>query len=209
MSVVTRPVLVLSKAWLPICTTTVSDAICKMVRGRAKGLTDEFVMCDFDEWVSSWEDAVASSKVEESRLIKSSRATIVAPEIIVATLYDGKKMRKPRMTRKALFLRDDDTCQYCGKKLPREGLNIDHVVPRARGGKSSWTNLVLSCLDCNHRKGSKSPEEAGMKLIKQPTVPSWTVIQRSFRDKKNAPKSWQHILGRMYWNVDIEEKSSG
>ena len=82
------------------------------------------------------------------------------------------RVTAPRFSKKRLFQRDNHTCAYCGK----EAGTMDHVVPRSRGGDSSWTNTVSCCIKCNRKKGNKLPEEAGMKMIYQPRVPSWQDI---------------------------------
>ena len=78
----------------------------------------------------------------------------------------------PRFSKKRLLQRDNYICAYCGK----EASTMDHVLPRSRGGSSSWTNTVSSCLKCNHKKSNRTPEEANMKLSYQPTVPSWQIV---------------------------------
>jgi 5-methylcytosine-specific restriction endonuclease McrA len=73
------------------------------------------------------------------------------------------------------MLRDGHQCQYCGRQLPVRDLNVDHVLPRSRGGGDTWENLVVSCRHCNLRKGCKTPDEANMRLVRRPTRPRWTI----------------------------------
>lgn len=75
--------------------------------------------------------------------------------------------------RENIFARDKYHCQYCGKEFPRRELTLDHILPRSRGGKRSWDNLITSCHKCNIRKGNKTPQEAGMKLLSKPHEPKW------------------------------------
>ena len=75
----------------------------------------------------------------------------------------------PRFSKKKLFARDKYTCGYCGKSAD----TVDHVIPRSKGGQTTWENAVASCLKCNHKKGSRTPKEAGMKLLHKPFVPTW------------------------------------
>lgn len=93
------------------------------------------------------------------------------------------------------------TCQYCGKQPGSEELTIDHVVPRAQGGQSNWTNCVLACVDCNSRKAARTPAEARMKLRKQPVRPNWKPI---YAQRMNRIQSWNKFISEAYWNVELE-----
>ena len=104
-------------------------------------------------------------------------------------------------SRRNVFKRDKLTCQYCGKQPGGEELTIDHVVPRAQGGRSSWTNCVLACVDCNSRKAARTPSEARMKLHKQPVRPNWKPI---YAQRMNRIQSWNNIISEAYWNVELE-----
>lgn len=93
------------------------------------------------------------------------------PAVLRLVRYVKLHWRKeaPKWSKKRLFIRDKNTCAYC----PKEAATIDHVLPRSRGGQSTWTNTVASCLKCNSKKGAKTPKEAGMKLKFDPYTPSW------------------------------------
>ncbi len=93
------------------------------------------------------------------------------------------------------------SCQYCGKQPGGEELTIDHVVPRAHGGVSSWTNCVLACVDCNSKKAARTPKEARMKLRKQPVRPSWKPI---YAQRMDRIQSWNKFISEAYWNVELE-----
>ncbi|MBI5078400.1 HNH endonuclease, partial [Candidatus Saganbacteria bacterium] len=88
------------------------------------------------------------------------------PEIVRLTAYVPRAYSEIVLTRKNIYLRDNHTCQYCGKA--NGNLTIDHIIPRSRGGQDAWENMVVCCARCNNRKGDKSPDEAGMKLIGTP-----------------------------------------
>ncbi len=81
--------------------------------------------------------------------------------------------------RKNIIWRDQNTCQYCAKSFPSEKLTIDHIVPKSRGGKNSWTNLVAACKKCNQKKGCRKPSECGMIPIRQPTRPKTTILKNT------------------------------
>ncbi|MFH1654601.1 MAG: HNH endonuclease, partial [Pseudomonadota bacterium] len=106
-----------------------------------------------------------------------------------------------------ILLRDDFTCQYCSKRLSKGSLNLDHVVPRSRGGKTSWTNVVTSCHHCNRKKGGFLPHEVGMKLKRVPTKPS-AISYFAKNAGKVHYREWLPFLNMIdfsYWNVELEE----
>ena len=99
-------------------------------------------------------------------------------------------------------IKDTQICQYCGRKLPVEDLSYDHVVPKSRGGKTLWNNIVTSCMVCNRKKGGRTPKEANMRLIRKPSKPKWLPALRITIGFNEVPKSWQDYL---YWNVELIE----
>ncbi len=109
--------------------------------------------------------------------LRSEKLCLPVPLVIRLVAY----VKVPRfvnipLTRKTVFARDHYTCQYCGRQLPKSELTLDHVIPRHRGGKTEWENVVTACKSCNHRKGSRTPEEAGMSLIAKPSRPRYMVF---------------------------------
>ena len=106
-----------------------------------------------------------------------------------------------KFSRINIFTRDRYACQYCYKRFRTEELTFDHVVPIAKGGKKTWENIVTACWRCNNRKSGRAPEEAGMKLLKQPVKPQWTPRLTLMIGIRNAPESWRDYL---YWNLELE-----
>ncbi len=103
--------------------------------------------------------------------------------------------------------RDAFQCQYCGRKPERAELNLDHVVPRAHGGKSTWENVVTSCVDCNRRKGGRTPAQARMKLRTRPARPRWTPLSH-LRVSTARYEQWRPFLSAVdasYWNAELAE----
>jgi len=97
----------------------------------------------------------------------------------------------PRFTRRNVYMRDDYTCQYCGVRKPARELNYDHVIPRHRGGTTSWENIVTSCYACNDRKGAHTADEIGMKLLRKPFRPrKLTVAMPPDLDLPDLPEVW-------------------
>ena len=219
MSVLSERVLVLNKNWMPVDVTDVYEAVCMAFRDRARFVDPETYVCyDFESWVDTWEDAIVLSKLETSKIVGTPNFSFRAPDVVVLTEYggdgDGKTSLsdlRPKFSRRNIYLRDHNTCQYCGKTLPTEGLNLDHVVPRSKGGQMTWTNIVLSCVKCNDKKRDRLPAEAGMRLIRRPVVPKAGDIAKpfGFRLKRklglNVPKTWEQFLGRVYWDIGLKD----
>jgi 5-methylcytosine-specific restriction endonuclease McrA len=220
-AILDRSVLVLNRNFTPINVTKVFEAVCSVFSERAKFVDPEtFAVHDFASWIENWADATQLAKISVDQLIHCPRVEIVAPEVILCTDYKGvgygASVRfRPKFSRRNIFSRDRNVCQYCGKKFDSESLNIDHVIPRALGGHSSWTNVVLSCVKCNDRKANRTPEQAGMKLIRHPVVPSAEEIRRPLIERlrrkigHRPPKSWEAFLGKMvseaYWSVELRK----
>lgn len=136
-----------------------------------------------------WQTAVTMSflgKVdvleEYEDVIRSPSFAIKAPAVVRLRRPIGGMKRGVKFSRINVFARDDFRCQYCGVKRPVAELNYDHVVPRVQGGKTVWENIVTSCYDCNSRKRGRTPEQAGMKLLRAPVkpraLPMTTVLPR-------------------------------
>lgn len=163
------PVLVLNQNFEPLHIASLRRALVLVLRGRAELLEDY------------------------GFVIPSAQSHFPAPSVIrLMTLVRRPPMRV-RLTRRAVFQRDNYTCQYCG--IRTNDLTIDHVVPRSRGGKHTWENVVSACRACNHRKGGKSLAEAHMTLLRQPFEPRpgrYYFIQRALNG--HVHESWQKFL---------------
>ena len=113
----------------------------------------------------------ATAIEEHDSIINSPNKAFKLPAVIVINKVIKYSFLKTKLNRKNICMRDQNTCQYCSEKLAYQDVTIDHVVPKSRGGKNSWSNLVVSCKKCNQEKGSRTPAEAGLKLIKKPVDP--------------------------------------
>jgi len=105
-------------------------------------------------------------------------------------------------SRANIYARDAHACQYCGHKLSTGELTFDHVVPVAQGGRKDWENIVTCCVSCNRRKGGRTPEEAGMRLVRRPRRPQSAPAIRITIGLRNAPESWRDYL---YWNAELDD----
>lgn len=156
--------------------------------------------------VISWQKALQlffSGKVEvvesSDRTIRSVSISIKMPVVIRLLKYIPPKSRKNivRFTRNNVFLRDHHTCQYCGRKPPRSHLTMDHVNPVVKGGPKTWENIVTACRPCNVKKGGRTPDEAQMKLRKQPKQPIWLPFMGLNIDFTSSPE-YIRILVKNY-----------
>lgn len=214
-------VLVLNGKWDPINVLDVFDAMKKVFNGRAWALDLETgLLLDFDRWIESWDDAAKMAKVAGDRVMRGEKVTLVMPEVIICKEYRGmgykvNVTRKPSFSRRNLFIRDRNTCQFCAKKFPTEELTMDHVIPKSKGGKVTWKNIVLACQSCNNKKGNSLLKECGMRLIREPFEPRaedlklGPVERLRIKLGRNVPKTWEQFLGKavsdMYWNISLKD----
>jgi 5-methylcytosine-specific restriction endonuclease McrA len=116
-------------------------------------------------------------EAEDERYVRSTRHQVPWPSIVRLKGYVRVPYKHILLTRKNVIRRDGHRCQYCGSK---DRLTIDHVMPRSRGGRDAWDNLVAACVPCNNRKGSRTPSEAGMELARKPFRPSYVMYIRDY-----------------------------
>lgn len=157
--------LVLNRSFLPVHITTVRRACILLYQGVARAVDAEYQTFDFRGW---------RQRREAGETLGLVAGAMPVPRVIVLTTYDRVPRRHVRFSRHNVYTRDHDTCQYCGRRLPRSELNLDHVVPRSQGGLSTWDNVVCSCHTCNRRKGGNTPQQAGIRLLRRPSRPAWT-----------------------------------
>jgi 5-methylcytosine-specific restriction endonuclease McrA len=195
-------VLVLNKSFLPVHVTTVRRAFCLLYAGIAKAVNSQYETFDYDSW-----SRITIERNDET--IGLVDRVIKVPRVILLIAYDRVPKRRVRFSRYNIFARDRSTCQYCGRRYPRNELNLDHVIPRSQGGISNWENVVCSCHDCNRKKGGKTPFQAKMRLVAPPKRPAWTPplnisLQEIMRQE------WAPFLDFMvnvsYWNVELQEE---
>ncbi|MFH1421513.1 MAG: HNH endonuclease [Planctomycetota bacterium] len=188
-------VLVLNRNWIAINVASIRKTISLLYRGLAKVVSpDDFSTYSFEAWKKLSRNAT-------SGYISSVSFKLVIPEVVVLVLYSGIPRKDMPLTRKAIFERDDNTCQYCGQRSKKENLTIDHVVPKSKGGKESWSNLVLACLLCNAKKKNSTPEEVSMHLIRPPKKPRWLPHVGLHVDVLKKPQ-WQKFVNADFWESE-------
>jgi 5-methylcytosine-specific restriction endonuclease McrA len=131
---------------------------------------------------------------EYERAIRGISVSIHLPAVIRLNRFIRRKTPIFKFSRQNLYVRDRGVCQYCGTPFEHKELTYDHVVPRSKGGQTEWTNVVTCCTACNLRKGGRTPEEAGMPLIKKPKAPIWIPLLTKSLGIDETPSSWKDYL---------------
>lgn len=186
-----KSVLILNKNWIAINTTTPKHSFGLLYNENAKSL-------DFSNGgmnLLNWYEWISLSINENEDSIKTIRGCIKIPTIIVLNHFDKIPRQLAKFTQNNIWERDNFTCQYTGKKLTKKSGNIDHVIPRARGGKSTWDNCVLAHKDVNSKKANKTPEEIGLKLLKKPSEPRVMPVSFYIKNEYNI-KEWDFFINR-------------
>jgi hypothetical protein len=186
-----RSVLILNKNWIPINTTTPKHSFALLYNDNAKSLNfkkdGDMELISWDEWINL--------DVDNDLFVNTIRGGIKIPKIIVLTYFDKIPKQAIKFTQKNIWERDNYTCQYTGKKINKFNGNIDHVVPRSKGGKTSWENCVLAHKDINAKKANNSPEEVGLKLLKKPNEPKIMPVSFYIRNEYEI-KEWDMFLNK-------------
>ena len=180
-------VLVLNRNWQAINIRTPQEAFCQMATNVATGLEIEFEEDQAVDDLSfrtphsarltrnirpvTWDEWITLSIRPQDNAVQTVRGAIRVPTVIVAVNYAKVPKKRPKLCARTIRDRDDNRCQYTGKLLQPDEGSLDHVLPRSRGGKDSWENLVWSSKDVNTRKANRLPHEAGLKLLAVPRAP--------------------------------------
>lgn len=192
-------VLVLNRFYMAVHVVSVRRSLVLLYRDLAEVIhveNGQYFNYDFESWLELSEFISAdpeNAANETMDWIRSVNFSIQVPRVVRLNFYDKVPQLTLRFNRRNLFARDGNLCQYCGKVFPLSQLSFDHVDPRSRGGKTTWENVVCCCLKCNTRKGDRTPEQAGMKLIRKPVRPRQNPL---LSVKMNNPKyaSWKTFL---------------
>ena len=161
--------------------------------------------------VVHWQKAITlwcQGKVEiiasHDREIRAVSFSLKLPSVIRLLRYVRIKKRFDYVpfSRANIYARDNYGCQYCAKSFPTQELTFDHVLPVSQGGRKDWENIVTCCVSCNRRKGGRTPEQAGMRLVRLPRRPDKAPALRITIGLRDAPESWRDYL---YWNVELDD----
>ncbi|BCX46477.1 5-methylcytosine-specific restriction endonuclease McrA [Haloferula helveola] len=182
-------VLILNRHWLAIDATTPACAFTHLAAGTARAL-----------WISNgsfqpleWEDWTGLEVPEGVASVGTPGRRVRIPTVLVLNCFDRVPMVRPVFGFRGIWERDGGRCQYSGRELSPGEANIDHVVPRSRGGGDHWENCVLADRRINTRKGARTPEEAGLRLLREPRIPSVVPATMRIRNFWNI-EDWNHFL---------------
>ena len=167
--------------------------------GVAHALDKEYQLFDFSSW------AELSIHLGQDS-IKTSTRFILIPRILVLQAYDRMPIGRIRFSRRNIFVRDHDTCQYCGRRFHRKDLSLDHVIPLSQGGGTTWANIVASCIPCNSKKGGRTPRQAGLSLLRPAKKPSWTQLRILIGPYLHY-REWLPFMNPVdaaYWNTELD-----
>ena len=163
--------------------------------------------------IISWQRAVTLLALQKVDIVEEYDAVIRAPSIVVnvpAVVRLRKAFRrhaKPvKFSRVNIYARDNHRCQDCGLKCTIDELTYDHVVPRSKGGRTTWENIVSACYTCNRRKANRTPAVAGMKLLSVPARPSWMPSVQIRVSTRSVPDAWRDYV---YWTAEIDNEEGG
>ena len=198
-NLLTSSVLVLNRFYMPVRVVSVRRAFILLFREVAEVIKLEdghyanYDFCSWCEMSELWLELAEGELEPESDWIRSVNRAIQVPRVIRLTEFDQMVRESMRFSRRTLFARDGNSCQYCGKTLASNQLSMDHVIPKSQGGETTWENIVCCCMSCNSRKGGRTPQQARMKLKRQPQRPKQNPIMMA---KLKNPKyaSWECFL---------------
>ena len=165
-----KPVLVLNASYEPINICAARRALVLVLKG------------------------VAATEERTAHQVASARACMSLPSVIRLLEYRRIPHQTRSLSRKNIMMRDRHTCQYRGRTAPVNELTMDHVIPRSRGGASTWENLVTSCIECNNKKGNRTPDEAGMKLARLPRPFTMHTSRHLMRLLGKSDYQWRKYL---------------
>ena len=186
-------VLVLNRLWQPVNIVGVERAFSLLLQDHAQVIytgDENFRMMDSAAWLQFSEESVPA---KDETCIQTVWLRIRVPKVLLLRTYDQLPLKEIQFNRDNLFERDDYRCQYCGQHFDAQHLNMDHVIPRDRGGRTSWENIVTSCIKCNSRKANRLPHQANMHLIRKPERPRWRPFVSSLIGQ-SYDRDWDHFL---------------
>ena len=201
-------VLVLNRFYAAISIVSARRAFTLLSKESAEVVSYEderLANYDFDSWIELSKlraEFPDEDEDVEDEWVRTPSLEIRVPRIIRLLVYEKLPERMVKFNRRNIYARDDGRCQYCGMRFPYKELTLDHVQPRSLGGNATWENIVCACVKCNVKKGGRRPENAGMKLIRQPKKPKRSpVIKLKIRSDKY--RSWRHFVDEAYWDVTL------
>ena len=219
-------VLVLNRSWIPVDVTTVPRAIMKLFKvhehGSYKGQPKARIIdpaMDFQTF--SWADWEKIKPQPGDDVIRGIGREFRLFDVIMLTEYDKQPSQRLHFSRSTIWRRDAMKCQYCGCKISTKATyegTIDHIIPKSKGGLTTWENCVLACIVCNSQKADRTPEDAikpkkqlpdrpvwrgpsPMKLRSVPVKPKMTLLRG---DRKHMRPNWKSFISEAYWETQLQ-----
>lgn len=186
-------VLVLNRNWQAVNIVGVRRAFSLLCQEHARVINTvngEFATMDAGEWIS-WSQEVEPAPGQD--FIHTIRLSILIPKVLLLNSFDRLPIKEIKFNRENVFIRDNFTCQYTGKRCRASDLTLDHVIPRERGGRTSWENIVTCRRDINSLKANQLPHEAGLKLIRKPSKPKLRPFSAMVA-ATGIEHEWRHFL---------------
>lgn len=199
-------VLVLNKLFMAVHIISVRRAFCLLCKDLAEVVTlddGQFSTFDFETWRELSDYRSKNFRQEDDDWVRTASSEIQVPRVIRLLHYERMPKHTVKFNRRNIFARDNNLCQYCGKRFATSELSLDHVVPRSQGGQSTWDNVVCACVECNVKKGGRTPKQAHMHLIKKPEKPKRSPML-SMKLTHRKYQSWKTFLDNAYWSVELK-----
>ena len=194
--------LVLNRGFAALTLTDVKRTFTLFYKGHVRAVLPDYTTYAWNEW----QDIPVQP---EDDVVTTPNLVIRVPRVIQLLSCERSPRNEVKFSRHNIYMRDGNRCQYCGKRFATSDLNLDHVVPRSKGGITSWENVVCSCHRCNRLKGGLTPGQAGMRLINPPRKPSWTP-PLNVSLKEAMRKEWvpflDFLVDMSYWNTELLEE---
>ena len=219
MRATSRSVLLLNRNWSAVGVVRLPRAMALLFSEYDDGEPKARIITPppkggYEVW--NWGDWSNLRPEEGEDGLLSASAVYKIPEVVLLTRYESMPIHKVNFCRKAIWKRDEFTCQYCAMKPLQDECTLDHILPKSLGGDTSWTNCVLACYQCNTQKADRRPEDAyrpkdrvkarrwtgpsPMRLLKSPEKPEYSFI----RDRTKVLDTWRHWIDRLYWEVPLD-----
>ena len=197
-SILSQRVLVLNRSWIAVHVTTVRRGIGLVYGGQARIVDPhDYSTHDFDSWKSHGEENPRDGVPH----IHSPNFSIMLPEVLQLSVFNRVFNQEINFTRRNIYDRDNGCCQYCGRRVGAKEFTLEHILPRSRGGPTTWDNVIVACSSCNSRKGDRLLKECGMKLLSKPVKPKWAT-PIGVRLAHRVRSSWQRFIPEAYWKSE-------
>lgn len=204
MGVLSKKVLVLNKNWIAVGVISVERAITILFatynNGEPKARIIEAVDPINKYQSYTWDEWSKIKPKDDEEKINASSNSFRVPQVIQLCKYGKIPQQNIHFSRRMIYKRDGFACQYCGVKVGQATGTVEHILPKSRNGKTTWENTCLACVPCNSKKANRTPEEAGMKLIRIPQKPKFNLIKEDV-----IIDSWKSFISEVFWNDELEK----